>query len=234
VQELRRELGRVQARQGRVAQSLQRARVQLEGAPLERGAVEQRRIQARGQVRARARRIALVVEREPEPPAQEGVGRFRIALPAQQRLAILDLLHARAAPVALDPLRQELGHGVQLALVLQPQAAVEESLLAAGQQELERRRPVVRQREALAELQRQALGPRGRRERQGNEDAQGERGTQAGSGHGKSSPIGRRGVAARHVATTSAHIRAGNAAADARFQRIPRPGERRAPAARAL
>ena len=100
-------------------------------------AVQQRGIQLRGQVGPRIERLPLMIELQVERALQEVerfLGMLRIG---QQRLAILDLQHARRVVVTLDPGLQQLLDPVVLLEVLKVEAVEVVEILRAGNQLLE-------------------------------------------------------------------------------------------------
>ena len=155
----------------RVPETAQRLAVQLERPTGKTGEGDEIGVEPGGQVRLLPGRLPLLLEGELQALAQEAIGARGILPEAQERLAILDLLHRRAAAVPLPPELQQRRHGIEVPFVLGLQAVVVVVVRGPRDQLLERRGTVVGEGEVLLETDLGALGmSRAGEEQRGEED----------------------------------------------------------------
>ena len=187
-----------------------RQRLRPEAAERQQFGVEPRR-----QVADRTRDHRLVVVAHAEAFAQETERAREVVRGAEQRLAVLDLEHARGAAVPFDPHRQHRAHRREVARAEPLAAVVVVEVLGARDQRRHRLRPVGRQGEGLFEADRRALRGQGRL--QGDEGQQGSDGAQRGAMHVRFSRSGRRVGGAAGTARGRRGVRPVNANGVERF-----------------
>ena len=197
------EVGGAQPRERAVLEAVDGAGVLLQRAPRQRGRREQRGVEPRRQVALRARDRALVPVLQAQPAAQELVGPLRVFTVAQQGLAVLDLDHAGGAAVPLDPDRQRLAHGPEVAGVEPFAAAVVVVVGRPGDQLGDDGGAVLGDRVLLLEADRDALG-RQSGGRRGEGQQEGAKAARRGCRHGVVSDC--LGSATSGVGCGSAHL----------------------------